>query len=191
MADNRISKNSAIAFCDLCNWAYEAWITHRCLFDDNQAPETNIGRSPCFTGRLSVITQEYALHQIAKLHDPWKHGKSINLTIGYIVEFGDWGTEERHRIDTICSRLNELHQRIKPARNKILSHNDLETVIGCVALGSFPKGDDDKYFAALQDFANEVHDRWVGGPYPFNDLAKSDVDEFLSILECVPRNQRR
>ena len=41
------------------------------------------------------------------------------------------------------------------------------------ALGSFPEGADEEYFAALQALVNEVHEKWVGGPCPFNDLAQA------------------
>ena len=40
-----------------CNWAYEVWVTHKCLFDDNPTPEDNIGWHAT-TVRLSTITQE-------------------------------------------------------------------------------------------------------------------------------------
>ena len=51
------------------------------------------------------------------------------------------------------------------------------------ALGSFPEGADEEYFAALQALVNEVHEKWVGGPCPFNDLAQADAQEFLALLE--------
>lgn len=178
----RVCKKTARKFCELCDWTYEVWVTHKYLFDANPTPKNNIGQSPYFTRRLSTITQEYVLHQIAKLHDPWKQGSSINLTISYIVECGCWGARRPH-IDEISSRLDGLHKSIRPARNKILSHNDLHAVITNTPLGSFSEGDDDKYFYALQDLVNEVHERWIGGPYPFNTLAIADVQEFLHLLE--------
>ena len=184
----KIDKKTAREFCELCNWAYEAWVTHKCLFDDNPAPETNIGVSPWFTERLSVITQEYALLQIVKLHDPWKQSSLKNLTIDYMVKFGDWGADEPV-VHEIADRLEDLSAKIRPARNKMLSHNDLDTVIRNASLGDFAEGDDDKYFAALQELVNTMHDRWVGGPYPFNDLAKADVREFLSYLESRSSNR--
>ncbi len=52
-----------------------------------------------------------------------------------------------------------------------------------VPLGSFPPNADDEYFDALQDLVNEVHEKWVGGPCPFNDHAGADVNEFLALLE--------
>ena len=144
-----ISRDIALEFCDLCNWVYETWTTHKRLFDDNIQPEQNIGKSAAFTNRLCTITQEYCLMQIAKLHDPAKQRNSTNLTIEYIVQFGEWG-QRRGDIEKIHSGLLNLWERLKPARNKALAHNDLETLMANVPLGSFPEGADVEYFDALQ-----------------------------------------
>ena len=50
-------------------------------------------------------------------------------------------------------------------------------------LGTFPEGADDEYFSALQELVNEVYEKWVGGPYPFNYHAQADAKEFLALLE--------
>ena len=185
-----VDKKAAITFCQLCDWTYQAWITHKCLFDANPTPHNNMGRSPYFARRLAAITQEYALQQIAKLHDPWKRGNATNLTIDYIVERGAWGTQ-KPVVQEIAAKLAKLHQLILPARNKILSHHDLDTATSNTTLGSFSAGDDDSYFASLQELVDAVHDRWVGGPYPFDDLAEADAREFLQLLERAPHSRHR
>ena len=183
-----VDEKIAIRFCELCNWTYEVWVTHKCLFDDNAEPSNNIGRLPYFTSRLATITQEYALHQIAKLHDPWKQRKDINLTISYIVECDAWD-EQKPIVEEIAARLDELHQHILPARNRILSHHDFDTTIRNATLGSFPADADDNYFASLQELVDAVHGRWIGGPYPFPEFAKTDALEFLRLLERIPPNR--
>ncbi len=180
---NPISSDVAKKFCELCNWAHECWLTHKRLFDENDRQERTIGKAKCFTNRLSRITQEYTLLQICKLHDPPVRGNSINITINYILEFGDWGSD-KEKIQGIVSRLNNLFERIKPARNKVIAHNDLKELIDEEAtLGAFPDGLDDKYFSVLQVLVNEVNEKWFDGPCPFDNFAGADVDEFLSILE--------
>jgi len=177
-----ISKDIAVKFCGLCDWVYGTWVTHKTLFDENKTPKDNIGKAVAFTSRLSMITQEYSLQQIAKLHDPAIQGNSLNLTIEYMVRFGEWGAR-KDEIERIHARLLNLWKCLKQARNKALAHNDLETLMADTVHGSFPEGADNSYFDALQDLVNEVHEKWVGGPYPFNDLAKADAQEFLALLE--------
>ena len=177
-----ISRDVALKFCKVCDWAYESWVTHKLLFDDNKNAEHTIGKAKAFTSRLSFITQEYCLQQIAKLHDPAIQRNSLNLTIDFMVRFGEWG-ERTAEIEKIQANLLALWERLKPARNKALAHNDLETFMADVPLGSFPEGADDQYFEALQALVNEVHQKWVEGPYLFNDFAQADVEEFLALLE--------
>lgn len=179
---NSISPDVAKQFCELCNWAYECWITHKRLFDNNERTETTIGKAKYFTVRLSVITQEYSLLQVCKLHDPATQRNSANITIDYIVRFGDWGPD-LDRIKGDVRRLTDLFEKLKSARNKVLVHNDLDAIMESAALGAFPAGLDDEYFSVLQELANAVSERWLNGIYPFNDLAGADVDEFLHALE--------
>jgi hypothetical protein len=181
---NPISPDVARQFCELCNWAYECWVTHKRLFDENVKTETTIARAKYFTARLSVITQEYSLLQICKLHDPAIQKSAVNITIDYIVRFGDWGPDA-DEINRHALRLAALFEKLKSARNKVLAHNDLEAIVGAAVLGEFPEGLDNEYFAALQDLVNIVYEKWLGGPYPFNDQAGADVEEFLHVLEMA------
>lgn len=178
---SQISPSVAKQFCEQCNWAYECWITHKHLFDDNVKTEATIARAKHFTSRLSVITQEYSLLQICKLHDPAIQKNASNLTIDYIIQFGDWGVHT-NKINQHALRLTALFDKLKSARNKLLAHNDLKAIMSATTLGAFPEGLDHEYFVALQELVNTVHEKWLDGPYPFNDLARADVEEFLHVL---------
>jgi hypothetical protein len=65
----------------------------------------------------------------------------------------------------------------------VLAHNDIKVLMANEVLGAFPAGKDERYFAALKELVNEVHRKWVGTEYVFNDLSKSDAQEFLALLE--------
>ena len=115
----------ALLFCQACCWAYQVWVTHKCLFDQNDKKADTIGKAIAFTNRLSTITQEYSLQQIAKLHDPAKQRGGLNVSVDFVVKFGDWGDKDAE-IKEIEARLLELWEHLKSARNKVLAHNDLE-----------------------------------------------------------------
>lgn len=179
-----VTKDIALRFCNLCNWVYEVWVTHRHLFDKNQTPEEDIGKAKHFTSRLAIITQEYCIQQIAKLHDPAVQGNSHNLSIDFILQFGNWG-EKAEEIKGMQTELAELWEHLKPARNKALAHNDLDALMEDAPLGQFPEGADEAYFAVLQNLVNAVSEKWGEGSYAFNDLAGADVEEFLAVLRKV------
>ena len=171
-------------FYQLCNWAYEAWSTHRVLFDENpKASALQASAAGDALGRLSIITQEYVLHQISKLHDPAVQQGQTNLGIDYILKFGGWEPATHTKLCALQTRLDELAQKLRPARNKVLSHNDLVTILSSATLAAFPAGEDKNYFEALQEFANLVHDQVVGGPCPFNDLSNSDAVALVASLK--------
>lgn len=170
-------------FARLFSWAHESWITHRTLFDDNPDAESiNSGPSGPFLRRLSVITQEYCLQQLAKLHDPSSQGKKTNLSIGYVLERGGWEKKTFDTLSGLKMRLDALADIIAPARNKVLAHNDLQTQLDNRDLGAFPKGADLEYFRVLLEFVGVVYFEMDGRTVEFVDVAQTEARSFVANL---------
>ena len=173
-----------VEFCKLCDRAHEVWLNHRELFDNNQraAELTN-----SFAGeeleRLSIISQEYSLLQIAKLHDKAVMNGNVTLGIDYVLTYGGWSNSVRNHLNELAEELKGFASQLRDARNKSLSHNDLATIVAGATLGEFADGADEEYFKALKEFVNTVHDQVVGGPWPFNDLVRGDVAAFLDTIK--------
>ena len=179
-----LSDRVVTEFHALCNHAYEAWLTHRILFDNNpRVADLETGRAAPFFVRLSIITQEYALQQIAKLHDPAVQQGRKNLTLEYALRFGAWDAATTQALEAMLKDLEVFAKQIKPARNRVLSHNDLEFILDSEEPGGFKKDADRRYFETLQEFVNKVHEQTVGGPKPFCVRAEGDVFMFLKELQ--------
>lgn len=179
-----LSQQVAIEFCNLCEWAYEAWLNHRELFDRNdRADELKKSRASDCLHRLSVISQEYTLLQIAKLHDRAVIAGNVTLSIDYVLTYGGWSPQILEKLQRLADELVKFESQLRGARNKVLSHNDLASIVSNATLGEFKDGDDVGYFRALQEFVNLVHAEVVGGPRPFSDLAKNDVVAFLAMVK--------
>lgn len=171
-------------FCKLCDWAFQTWLIHRELFDENpDAAQLQASHGAEALSLLSVITQEYALHQIAKLHDSTVVAGNVTLGIDYMVKYGGWSSTTQASLSALAQRLSQFATGLRSARNKALSHNDLAAIVAGQALGSFTPGEDIKYFEDLQEFVNLVHEEVIGGPFPFDDLVKNDVIGLLSIIK--------
>ena len=169
-------------FCKICNWSYESWVTYRTTFDDNPNIE-KLRTSECseYFTRLRDIMHEYTLLQLMKLHDPVVMGNSINLTLEYVINYGGWDQKTVLELKSLLNTLNRLmpiKEYIKPARNKVLCHNELKAIIDNLPLGKFDEGKDVEYFDTLQKFVNLIY----GEPYPFNDLAKNDGKIFCNLF---------
>ena len=176
-------------FYQLCNWAYEAWRTHRVLFDESSRTAL-LQSSPASDAlhRLSKITQEYVLHQISKLHDPAVQRGQANLGIEYMVNFGGWDQSTQVRLSALQIRLEQLALKLRAVRNKRLSHNDLATILNSVTLGTFPKEMDFDYFQVLQEFVDIVHAEVIGYPRAFDDLVDNDA---VALLHAIKSGNER
>ena len=180
----------ARAFCDMCQWVYECWLTHSHLFqrlparleEERNIPvgeflETAFGR--CM-GRLNEISQQYSILQIAKLHDPARQGGNENLSIDFFVRQELWSEEEKPVIEGIVSELDNLYRKIHDARNKILAHNDRAVFANDQSLGSFPEGDDEIYFHALGRLCTLIWNKFPNINWPYGhrvfDFTKSGIE---------------
>jgi len=173
-------------FCHLCGRAYELWRHHRELFDDN--PRHDELNNASFTGpefrRLSIISQEYAILQIAKLHDKGVSGSNRTLSIDYVFTQGGWSKAVSERLKPLKDKLDRFAKPLQVARNKILAHSDLYTIEKRHTLGAFPEGEEEEYFETLEQFVYVVHAEALRGPCTaFDTLVKNDVVAFLAAIK--------
>ena len=155
------TRRDAEAFCGLCQWIYECWVTHKSLFEclpdllEEQRgvsiedfAESSYGQS---LACLNEISMEYVILKIATLHDPARQNGNVNLSINFFVEQEElWSEQEKAEIKDIALKLDNLYQKIKYLRDKILVHSDRRVYADDQALGGFPEGEDERYFLALE-----------------------------------------
>jgi hypothetical protein len=80
------------------------------------------------------------------------------------------------------TELDAFAKSLLDVRNKVLSHNDLETILAEATLGEFPAGEDVKYFDDLQKFVNIVSEKVRLAPYPFYIDTDVEADALLALL---------
>src|ERR1035437_6805616 len=117
-------------FCALCDKAHEYWLNHLELFHNNPRDKElmkSIARPEWV--RLSIISHEYSLLQVVKLHDKAVMHGNITLGIDYVITYGGWSDSVRPRLKALAKELNGFADKLKGVRNKILSHNDLATIV--------------------------------------------------------------
>ena len=161
-----MEREVAAAFCEECRSAYDNWVVCRIVFEDLPAGanltdaaalETPIGG--CID-RIFRMCLEAWMTQIVRLDDPAEQLGYQNLSIHRIRDAEGWTAEECVRLDELVARLRPLPERLRPARNRIFSHNDLDARLADSALGGFCPGEDEAYFGALAELATMVWDRW-------------------------------
>lgn len=151
------------------------------MYSEN--PDSKYFRHPVhvhFFDRLWKILQEYWLGEVAKLGDPAMQNGRRNLSVDYIYEHGGWSESQKAELNELRYTLAAFSSKIKPARNRLLSHKDAETIASGVTVGSFDEGNDEAYFESLQKYASLAHQYTIGSPYCCDDLTRNDVEIFTT-----------
>jgi len=91
------------------------------------------------------------------------------LGLEYMVRFGGWDKFNEEKLSKLKKKLDELANKVRPARHKILSHNDLEVILSGATLGRFPNGEDEKYFETLKEFTDVIFSNVIGENWQFSD----------------------
>ncbi len=190
-----MEREIAVAFCEECRSAYDNWVVCRIVFDDLPAGanltdaaalETPIGQ--CID-RVFRLCLEAWMTQVVRLDDPAQLRDHQNLSIHRVREAEGWTADEHVRLDELVARLRPLPTRLRPARNRIFSHNDLDARLANAALGGFCPGEDEAYFRALAELATMVWERWCRAGA--NPLVQDQVFDFgLNALADDVRSAR-
>jgi hypothetical protein len=141
-----------------------------------------------FFGDLNQIFIEHLILQICKLTDaPVTVGKR-NLTIPFLLANSDFAAApaELTKLKRIAARIEKFRERILPARNKLISHLDLDAALGRKALGGASVAAWRQFWHDLQDFVRIMNARYVSRRSPFylNGVAGlSDADQLIRALK--------
>jgi hypothetical protein len=131
---------------------------------------------------LQGILIEYLILSICKLTDPPHFRNDDNLTVKYILENIAPDVIQSLGLNILSDKIHVFRDYIISARNKIIAHPDKETLLTQKTLGAFPEDEIKKFWDALQEFVNKVHEHYLGGIMPldaFNPKGANDVVEAL------------
>ena len=113
-------------FCDQYIWLRFVFDEYRDLYEGNTTRVRLLHEvAPKFFYKLNLILVEYILLNMCKLTDPARSGKDDNLTVEYILEIIDEQKSRELGLDELSDKIHSIRKHIKPARNKIIAHNDV------------------------------------------------------------------
>ena len=127
--------------------------------------------------------------QTCKLTDPeTTMGKKRNLTVSFLVNNADFAATPRDmaKLTKIAARIDKFRKRIEPARNKRISHLDLEAAHRRKSLGGASVAAWRKFWLDLQDLLAILYKRYVNARAPFYliDMAMmSDADQLVRAIK--------
>lgn len=170
---------------DQAIWLRQTVNTFNYLFDSGPETERILRESAgLFFTDLNTMMQEYAVLLVCRLTGPAESFGKANLsTQRYTSLMRDWGylTPEIERLD---ARLTAYGELLKPARNKIIAHSDLEVHVDDISLGAHGEEVMVEFFENLQAYFDAAGNAVGVGPLDFRHApGPGDVIDMVRTLE--------
>ncbi|MDE2166566.1 MAG: hypothetical protein KGJ66_09550 [Alphaproteobacteria bacterium] len=187
MTNRAVSKDDVKAFADFCVRIRSFYQHFRILFEFTDDDEKRLlhQTAPIFFGDLNLILIEHLILQICKVTDPETTFGNENHTIEFFVSNADFSATpaKLDRLIDLSKMIHEFRNKLKLARDKIISHLDRNTMLDRKTLGAATKKEWDEFWLNLQDFVFIMHDHFLAEPLAINDVAMlSDADSLIKAL---------
>lgn len=181
------TKEDAEAFCGSCVPLRALWEHYRTLFEgSDKKRELLQTTAPIFFRDLNAMFIEQLVQRICRLTDDAQTGKRKNLTIKYFIEYTDFtaapGTKAK--LSSLSDPIHRFRDKIKIARDRFISHLDLEAVRLDQPLGAVSDDEWKQFWLDLQDFLNLLlSHHGDSGHFYLNAMGgMSDADSLVTAL---------
>jgi hypothetical protein len=182
-------KDEIQKFTNQCVDMRAIYVHARTLFEtsDNDQKSLMFDTAPIFFRDLNIMFIEHIILQVCKITDPAKdNSKNENFTLEYFLTSLDFSsdTQTKDKLTNLYQGILEFRDKIKIARNKLISHSDRVAVLSGNSLGAAPTKDWDEFWLKLQDFIAILHQKVFGSPMYINGVGYlSDADNFLRAMK--------
>jgi hypothetical protein len=176
-------------FLDYCVTLRAFWVHYQTIFEGADLKRELLqSTAQKFFHDLNLMLIEHLILQICKLTDPEITMGKRNLTVQFLIKNSDFSASPRDlaKLTEISARIDKFRTRILPARNKLISHLDLDAALRRKALGGASIAAWQKFWLDLQDFVTIIHWRYVDrrAPFHLNGVGMiSDADQLVKSLK--------
>ena len=182
---NDALQDEFIKLRDQAIWLRQTFNTFNDLFDSDPKTERILRESAgLFFTDLNTIMQEYTLLLVCRLTGPAESFGKANLStqrFTILLRERDCLTPEIERLDAQLTAYSEL---LKPARNKIIAHSDLEVHVDDISLGAHGEEVAAEFFDNLQAYFDAVGNAVGVGPLDFRHTpGAGDVIDLVRTLK--------
>jgi hypothetical protein len=188
-----ITKDDVAIFADYAVYARSVYMHSRTLYDCAQAAEkeTMAKCAPTFFGDLNKVLIEYVILQACKITDPAKDvHKNESHTIEFFVQNADFSAEpaKSQQLTDIEKRMRGFRKKIKPARNKIISHTDRDAALSCSIMGAATDAEWSQFWRDLDEFVAIMYEKYIGSP-PIQILAVSGITDTVLLKNALKKSR--
>jgi hypothetical protein len=176
-------------FVDNCVFARSVYLHGLALFEEStDRDKQRMSRTAAtLFGDLWQMIREYVILQVCKMTDPARDVRgNDNHTVAFLLEHYDFSSDPplKERLTSLRAQLESFGAKLRPARNKLISHADRGARSAGNPLGGVAEGDWNQFWLDLQDFVCLIHLKVVGGPFYLNAVAGlTDAQGLLKALK--------
>ena len=188
MPVNRViaTKEDAESFCGSCVALRSLWEHYHTLFEGSDLKRELLQTTaPVFFGDLNEIFIEQLVQRICRLTDDAQTMGRKNLTVKFLVEHTDFSAAPM-TLDKLRALSDDIHRfrgRIVEARNRFISHLDLEAVRLDHPLGAASDAEWSQFWLDLQDFLDQLLRHYGVKHFYLNAMGNmSDAGSVLTAL---------
>jgi hypothetical protein len=182
------TKEDVEAFRDSCVLLRSQWMHFQILFEGSDLKRELLQTTaPTFFNDLNLLFIEHLALHICRLTDNAETMGRKNLTVKFLIEHSDFsnapGTLEKLRL--LSGSIHGFRDLILKARNRFISHLDLEAVRLGDPLGTAPKDKWLQFWLDLQEFLDLMHGHHIetDGHFYLNGIGiPSDADSLITAL---------
>jgi hypothetical protein len=175
-------------FANYCAYMRSIFLHTRELFETCSADDRARmnATAATFFNDLNRVLNEYIILQVCKITDPAQDSRdNDNHTIEFLLQHYDFSLDP-----TTLNRLNELRAgmeafraKLRPARNKLISHLDRDAILAGGPLGAASDEEWNQFWLDLQDFIYILYRKVTGSSFYLNAVAQpSDAGDLLKVL---------
>src|SRR5713226_3984295 len=182
------TKEDVESFADSCVLLRSQWVHFMTLFEGSDLKrELLYTTAPTFFGDLNRLFMEHLVLHICRLTDNAQTMGRKNLTVKFLIEHSDFSNAPQtlDKLRRISDSIDGFRDLILKARNRFISHLDLEAVRLGDPLGAASQDKWRQFWLDLQDFLELMHRHHVepSGHFYLNAVGgMTDADSLVAAL---------
>jgi hypothetical protein len=195
MDGSAVSASDVRAFANACIYARSIFMHYNAIYeeipiDGHPLKET----APYFFGDLNWMLREHLILQVCKLTDGKTDARgNENLTAEFLVANSDLSSDDHGaaELQARAEKIRQFRSKLKPARDKIISHSDRKTILDGRALGGADMSAWKGFWLDLQVFVNLLWKRYFGdgSMYICGVAGSSDAVTLLQALRTFTASE--
>lgn len=159
------------AFASQCVLMRSIYMHQKILFELSTKTEKEImdRTARFFFQDVNLVFRHFLILQVRKITESSNHD---NLTIHFLLGCYDF-TAEPQKLKTLQDlndKMQKFSDKLKPARNKIVSHLDRGTILDGSPLGKVDEGEWTQFWLDLDEFVCALYEKSFGHTMHINEV---------------------